>query len=450
MTIGQLINKSKWFVGPLVTIYASLLNFTQLTDSNTSSIWETSGIFIIKACVAIALFFPLIALALVLIARIGILRLYIVASPFIVIKESFKNFIKIESLEKYLSIKSLMGIVFAPVVTVAALSISLIFMTALVNGFKSPDTSDLWYSNIGLEKMDAGEWRDAVAIQGGMWEIEFTKLPWWEAMDRFSRLMVNFFAVGLMRMIFFTAIKANAIGEKVGARVQEFWGNVFKTLPILPIGEGGAWVGVGSAYNVVNRMPETRVSERNSVWEAQATEWLRQWEEAQKAIETGKLNAEQITWTISAINSAATWNAKESVTKYLTEKWVTADIGTVWSTNADVLYKAINDEIKNAPGQKNTLVTNANEVFGAGWYEKMATAEAKTTLDTFITGKNPTDETTLKDIVGQNQSTIEAYFTVAGNTATYETKVWSDTYNITRTETGTPAKVTYTVNKKTS
>lgn len=345
-----------------------------------------------------------------------------------------------------------MGIVFAPVVTVAALSISLIFMTALVNGFKSPDTSESRYSNIGVEKMDAGEWREAVAIQGGMGEIEFTKLPWWEAMDRFSRLMVNFFAVGLMRMIFFTAIKANAIGEKVGARVQEFWGNVFKTLPILPIGEGGAWVGVGSAYNVVNRMPETRVSERNSVWEAQATEWLRQWEEAQKAIETGKLNAEQITWTISAINSAATWNAKESVTKYLTEKWVTADIGTVWSTNADVLYKAINDEIKKTPAQKAVLTANANEVFGAGWYEKMATAEAKTTLEKFLAEKAPTNEAALKDLVDKNKPTIEAieaYFKVAGNTATYETKAWPDTYIIARTETGTPAQVTYTVTKKT-
>lgn len=442
MTIGQLINKSKWFVWPLVTIYASLLNFTQLTDSNTSSIWETSGIFIIKACVALALFFPLVALALVLIARVGILRLYIVASPFIVIKESFKNFLKIESLDKYLSIKALMGIVFAPVVTVAALSISLIFMTALVNGFKSPDTSDLRYSNIGLEKMDAGEWRDAVAIQGGMWEIEFTKLPWWEAMDRFSRLMVNFFAVGLMWMIFFTAIKANAIWEKVGARVQEFWGNVFKTLPILPIGEGGAWVGVGSAFNVANRMPETRVSQRNSAGEAQATEWMQQWAEAQKAIETGKLNETQITWAIWVLSKAATQEeAKTLLNTYLTDQKITASIATVGVTNGLPFYEEIKKE-KDGIKQKQ-LITNFNNAFGVGSYEKIATEHATAKIKDLITNAKITENMTVDEIkenIKHNISWddwlvlkehIKEYFD--NNTTTpYTQTIWNKTLTISK------------------
>ena len=96
--------------------------------------------FIIKALVAIALFFPLIALALVLILRIGVLWLYIVASPFIILKESFK--LKLGGLDTYLSVKGVIGIIFAPVVTVAALSISLIFMTALVNGFSTNNTRE--------------------------------------------------------------------------------------------------------------------------------------------------------------------------------------------------------------------------------------------------------------------------------------------------------------------
>jgi hypothetical protein len=55
-------------------------------------------------------------------------------------------------------------------------------------------------------------------------------------MDRFSWLMVNFFAIGLMWMIVFAAIKANEIGKVVGPRVQKFGENVFQTLPILPAG----------------------------------------------------------------------------------------------------------------------------------------------------------------------------------------------------------------------
>lgn len=55
-------------------------------------------------------------------------------------------------------------------------------------------------------------------------------------MDRFSRLMVNFFAIGLMWMIVFAAIKASKIGEGVGERVQKFGETTFRTLPILPAG----------------------------------------------------------------------------------------------------------------------------------------------------------------------------------------------------------------------
>lgn len=55
-------------------------------------------------------------------------------------------------------------------------------------------------------------------------------------MDRFSRLIVNFFGIGLMWMIVFAAIKANKIGEKVGQKVQDFGETTFRTLPILPTG----------------------------------------------------------------------------------------------------------------------------------------------------------------------------------------------------------------------
>jgi hypothetical protein len=55
-------------------------------------------------------------------------------------------------------------------------------------------------------------------------------------MDWFSWLMVNFFAIGLMRMIFFAALKSNELGKSVGGKVQSFGENVFKTLPILPMG----------------------------------------------------------------------------------------------------------------------------------------------------------------------------------------------------------------------
>ena len=85
------------------------------------------------------------------------LWLYIVASPFIILKASFKSFIPIKGLDDYLSIKGVMGIIFAPVVTVAALSISLIFMTALSNGFMSTDTNSAINQTLGIEEIEAKE-----------------------------------------------------------------------------------------------------------------------------------------------------------------------------------------------------------------------------------------------------------------------------------------------------
>lgn len=58
-----------------------------------------------------------------------------------------------------------MGIIFAPVVTVAALSISLIFMTALSNGFTSHDTSSAINETLGITKLnDAQAGNDAISI----------------------------------------------------------------------------------------------------------------------------------------------------------------------------------------------------------------------------------------------------------------------------------------------
>ena len=157
-----------------------------------------------------------------LIARIGVLRLYIVASPLIVLKAMFKDFMPMKGLDDYLKVEQVAGIIFAPVITVAALSISLIFMTALVNGFNSPSSAQQIHQSLGIETLPTvNQEHDTIGIQG-ITQLEFSKLPRGEAGDRFSWLMVNFFAIGLMWMLVFAAIKANKLGEAVGKPIQDF------------------------------------------------------------------------------------------------------------------------------------------------------------------------------------------------------------------------------------
>jgi hypothetical protein len=83
-------------------------------------------------------------LSVVLIARIGLLWLYIAASPFLILKKVFGDVIpKIGEFDKHLELGNVIKLIFAPVVTVAALSISLIFMTALIEGFKTDDNKQM-------------------------------------------------------------------------------------------------------------------------------------------------------------------------------------------------------------------------------------------------------------------------------------------------------------------
>jgi len=258
--LADVINSSQWFVWPLVTIYSSLLNFAQLTDSETASIGRTSWVFLIKTGVSIALFFPLLALAIVLIMRIGVLWLFIVWSPFIVLKLVFSNFLKMEKYDKYISLEGILWIVFAPVVTVAALSLSLVFLTVLVDKFNLSDnstSSTIVQQGLSIQKISTTTDKDKMIVWG-IAEFEFDKLSRGESMDRFSRLMINFFAIALLWMIVFAAIKASALGEKIGGTIESFGKNVLGTMPIVSIPWSDEKVGVGTMLRTLGNIPKRK------------------------------------------------------------------------------------------------------------------------------------------------------------------------------------------------
>lgn len=93
-------------------------------------------------------------------------------------------------------------------------------------------------------------------------------------MDWFSWLMVNFFAIGLMRMIVFAAIKSNEIGKTVGKKVEDFGANVFQTLPILPLGQGGERVGIRGVGRGIGGIPDAFVGKFEDRSRKQVSRWL--------------------------------------------------------------------------------------------------------------------------------------------------------------------------------
>ncbi|MCX6823642.1 MAG: hypothetical protein NT085_00745 [candidate division SR1 bacterium] len=416
LSIATVIQKSKGFVGPLVTIYSSLLNFAQLTDTNITSAAGTSGVFIIKSLVAIALFFPLIALALVLIARVGVLRLYIVASPFIILKASFKDFVKIKGLDEYLSVPGVIGIIFAPVVTVAALSISLIFMTALVNGFTSSDSTAAIHQTLGVQKLPANEvtpGNDGIVFDS-IASLEFSKLSWGGAMDRFSWLMINFFAIGLMRMIFFAALKANALREGVGKKVQDFGENVFKTMPIIQLPGGGGGVGISNLQKGIGNIPDKWKNNQDTEQNKIVSDYMGFGEE--------KTPPTTIDSTLAGTLITADSN-KASIIAGLTNAGVKADdVGTVISGSTDNIAatiaglklddektKALAIAVDDASGNK----------LGTAWYTtataKIAATAAKTALDAALKKGITDDMTTAAQVqvvldTAANKELLNSYF----------------------------------------
>ena len=79
-------------------------------------------------------------------------------------------------LDDYLDINNVFKMVFAPVITVAALSISLIFMTPLINGFKSGDNqhiSSQVSESLQIQPITPTEPGNQAFKIGGASELEF-------------------------------------------------------------------------------------------------------------------------------------------------------------------------------------------------------------------------------------------------------------------------------------
>ncbi len=451
-TISDLINRSKGFVWPLVTLYSSLLNFSQLSTATVTSASGTAFIFIIKSLVALALFFPLVALALVLIARVWVLRLYIVSSPFIILLATFKKSLNIKAISdnKYLNISGVIGIIFAPVVSVAALSISLIFMTALVNGFTAPDTKDAIHESMGVTVIQNTA-TNTETVDFEWVKLEFSKVTRWSTMDWLSWMMVNFFAIGLMRMIFFASMQANELGKAIGGKVESIWKNVLGTLPILP-GPAGVewWVGIGSAFNALKWAPDKRIANREYKQDKIVNEFL--W------LDTGTTGTTPpTTLTTDQAKTIITSSTVTStdIQSQVQNLWVaTTGVGTFLAWSTDSLYQAINALNVSQPEKDKlitTVITASNNQLSTDWYTtaetKQKTTTAKADLDTIA--KDVTDGTALQTLFNtansDHKKKIDAYFAIQGTTEVETIAKDGKTYKISK-PTSTPP--TYTVTLK--
>ena len=142
LTVKELLNKSKWWVWPFVTMYSSILNYQELVmnPESGSIMWTLFG-FVINTFFALVLFIPMAILAILLVIRIGYLWVVVAISPILVLLHTYAKFDKDGPLKNFgkdfldrFSVKWILMQIFSPVIVVFAISLCIIFLTTI---FKS-------------------------------------------------------------------------------------------------------------------------------------------------------------------------------------------------------------------------------------------------------------------------------------------------------------------------
>lgn len=272
-TINNLLEKSKWMVWPFVTIYSSLLDVPALVSINSTA----DGVFPVFTEILYKLFFlvilvmPLVALAIVLIVRIWILWVVIAAAPALILIWVFGDklsWLK-DILWKHFKLENIIKLIFAPVIVVFAIWISVIFLTSLSVIWKSQTKTDEVLNSLGVEHTADNNYSFA------WWlvelELNIADVNKWK--DNIAYFITMIFATGVMRFFLMAAVKM--CGETWKERwwkLENWWTDIAKTLPIIPIW-WGVWV--WTLYDSIEKAPGDYISKMESQSRNNLPDWLK-------------------------------------------------------------------------------------------------------------------------------------------------------------------------------
>lgn len=272
--LEELLEKSQWLVWPLVTIYISILDFSNMTSvSDAMANTTTSGViieFIMKVAAAICMVIPLIALALVLLMRVGILWAIIAFSPFIVIITVFKDSSVISSIagstEKYTKIGNIMWLIFAPVIPVFALGIGMIIIQTLqLRMHEWLWQSQSTWSFLGVNFQ--ASWREDNNPDNNETCADFRWLSqlcydtwsdtetWSIYNDLFGWIMINILAIGIMRAIMKASFSASTITADLANKTIDVGKNLLSSIPLVPLpGSGNRRLSASNLLSVPSKI----------------------------------------------------------------------------------------------------------------------------------------------------------------------------------------------------
>lgn len=285
LSLSNLLDSSKGMVWPFVTLYVTLLDFSNLsigetTDENAAkAVWWLVEFFL-RTIIGLMLMIPLIALAVALIVRVGIIWIIIAFMPIGIALKALDIDTPgwwdgpLKNITGNLNTKGVLWLIFAPVIPVFVLSISIIFIQALQwqqaedistaqnkrdflgmqfqkQEDKSITCADFWW----LQKICYKN-EDNVSVSSVFADL----FPW---------LFVNIFAIAIMWFLVKAAVNASPMTAEISWGIMSIWQKLLTSIPIVPIpGLGRVWLETASKIpTMVSNAAERRAENLDYEWQ---------------------------------------------------------------------------------------------------------------------------------------------------------------------------------------
>ena len=228
-TLNTLIKKAWSMTGPFAALYANMALFSSFSSLDPW-IWirQKFVVMFINSGFAILLILPLVALVVVLFARIWILRMLIALSPFIILIKVFSWLFDIK-LPISLKTEDLVKLLLAPVLISFAVSLSLVFMATLKNSVWN------WLSDDEAMKQNLSTITWIEEVEGGYNILWFIKLKMDTALHNLSWILTMLFGLWVTWFLLFRAIKSTwQVWEKIWWKLQKLWETTLWSMPLVP------------------------------------------------------------------------------------------------------------------------------------------------------------------------------------------------------------------------
>ena len=258
--LKNIIAKAEWFVGVLITLYKSILNFVSFNTWSSST--DTFILFLealLKVGFGIALLIPLILLSIALVIRVGYIWMFIALSPVIALKIAFEDNDTMKWIRWSIPIikeklSDILRIIFAPVIITFAVSFCLVFMTALITSINNQpsnnpsqclgDNVKVFESmNVKVENSDYGQNKTyQIAGIAELQQSAFWSDITWPQRDIFGWILINLFGVAIVWLLLMTVIDSVFKWTPIGD--LNLWTKALKMMsqiPIIPIPTKSGW-----------------------------------------------------------------------------------------------------------------------------------------------------------------------------------------------------------------